>query len=376
MSELDALSPLPSSEALPTVAHLENMVHASWPAIRQARELTAQRWAALEKALAGVCSTDASVVMFGSIARGEATPASDADWALLVDGQANPEHVESAQQIRAKIKDVIEKDPGQEGVFGTLTFSHDLIQFIGGEDDTNKNLTRRNLLLLESRPFGCSAAFERTLKQVLHRYISEDLNHPRDDRDYYVPRFLLNDIARFWRTMTVDFAYKRKGRTGKGLAIRITKLRMSRKLLFASGLVACFACELQLRPEMCKDLPRHPRLDRCQACLLHFFRSPPLENLATLFVHFIQAARNVGNRSEQIEATARKAFDAYDSFLAILNDDTKRKQLEHLDSAQFDNDAVFTEARSASRDFRDALQSLFFNTDTKLTSLTQRYGIF
>jgi hypothetical protein len=35
-------------------------------------------------------------------------------------------------------------------MFGQITFSHDLIHYIGGQDDTNHNLSRRILLLLES----------------------------------------------------------------------------------------------------------------------------------------------------------------------------------------------------------------------------------
>ena len=36
---------------------------------------------------------------------------------------------------------------------------------------------------------------------------------------YHVPRFLLNDFARYWWTMAVDFAYKQRTRFGEGAAI-------------------------------------------------------------------------------------------------------------------------------------------------------------
>src|SRR4051794_5959690 len=59
-----------------------------------------------------------------------------------------------------------------------------------------------------------------------------------------VPRILQNDMARYWRSLAVDFAYKRRQRAGQGWALRTAKLRLSRKLTYASGLLMCFDCAL------------------------------------------------------------------------------------------------------------------------------------
>src|SRR5215813_2951501 len=124
-----------------------------------------------------------------------------------------------------------------------MAFSHDIIHQIGGQNDTNKNTTQRILLLLESRAIGKNTqAYERVLRAVINRYLEED-NHPlsHDGQSYRVPRFLLNDIVRFWRTMAVDFASKQRDRAGAGWGLRNAKLRMSRKLIFASGMLVCFS---------------------------------------------------------------------------------------------------------------------------------------
>ncbi len=152
--------------------------------------------------------TDSAFVAFGSLARGESTTGSDLDWTLLVDGPADPQHVRIGQQIKQRLEDLGKKKAGVTGVFGGLTFSHDLIHAIGGEADLNSNTTRRILLLLESCTIGDDTGVrERVVRHLLRRYVGEDHGYHRSRNwKVKVPRFLLNDIVRFWRTMAVDYA--------------------------------------------------------------------------------------------------------------------------------------------------------------------------
>jgi hypothetical protein len=91
-----------------------------------------------------------------------------------------------------------------------MAFSHELVHLIGGEADSNRNTTRRILLLLESRGMvDDDRVRDRVVRNILKRYLQEDLGyHAFHDWKRRVPRFLLNDIVRFWRTMTVDYATK------------------------------------------------------------------------------------------------------------------------------------------------------------------------
>jgi hypothetical protein len=134
------------------------------------------------------------------------------------------------------------------GTFGNLAFSHDIIHQIGGQNDTNRNTTQRILLLLESATIGRNdQAYERVIRGVISRYLEEDTHLlTADSKRYRVPRFLLNDIVRFWRTMAVDFASQQRDRAGEGWGLRNAKLRMSRKLIFATGLLVCFSCNLDV----------------------------------------------------------------------------------------------------------------------------------
>lgn len=177
------------------VEALETRLKVRWANIAAARDLAVQTRATLKRALIGLDSEDSSVVVSGSLARDEFTPGSDIDWSLPIDGQADPNVIDMLPRIEEIVKGVAGKPPGREGTFGTLTFSHDLIHQIGGEDDTNRNTTRRILLLLESLPVGRPDAYERVLKSILQRYINEDDGFRRGSGRYHVPRFLQNDFA-------------------------------------------------------------------------------------------------------------------------------------------------------------------------------------
>jgi predicted nucleotidyltransferase len=205
------------------------------------------------EAVKDVTASDTSIVVFGSLARFELTSGSDIDWTLLLDGPSDPRHHHVARKIASEVKDLSEKNVGREGTFGSLVSSHDLVNYIGGEGDTNSNTTRRNLLLLESRSIGNAEAYNRVKRNLLQRYLSEDLGLWRKTVTNKIPHFLLNDIARYWRTMTVDYAYKDRARGGAGIPLRNIKLGLSRKLIFVSGLLACYTCHLNFSDEMARE---------------------------------------------------------------------------------------------------------------------------
>lgn len=179
-----------------------------WSEITRARQLTEERLQALEP-LQKLSSDNTSIVVFGSFARGELTSGSDVDWSLLVDGPSDPEHFQINQQVDGFLATLGLPRPGATETFGTLASSHELIHLIGGVRDTNQNMTRRILLLLEARAITNPLVYERVVRQVLNRYIIFGASTSWSlTPSTIVPRFLLNDIVRFWRTMAVDYAAK------------------------------------------------------------------------------------------------------------------------------------------------------------------------
>lgn len=149
-----------------------------------------------------------SVVGFGSLAREEWTPGSDVDWTLLIDGPADMEHFGVAAAVERALKDNGFAEPGSTGIFGTMSTSHQLVHEIGGLEDTNKNITRRILLILESVSLSDPITHERVIREILKRYIVGD-PPTTDPTRFRVPLFLFNDIVRYWRTLCVDYATKK-----------------------------------------------------------------------------------------------------------------------------------------------------------------------
>lgn len=338
-----------------------------WPNIEPARTFSRETIALLKHALADFDSGDTGVIVLGSLGREEFTSGSDIDWNLLVDGIADPNHHALLLDVRKKINDVAKKSVGREGTFGEFVSSHDLIHRIGGEDDTNRNLTRRLLLLLESTPIGRPTAHGRVVKNVLKRYLLEDRSFWRGTtvQGHHIPHFLLNDIARFWRTMAVDFAYKLRTRSGEGWAIRNIKLRMSRKLPYVAGLVACFRCHL-IFPEELRALAFGDEDSRLEVVdvVNAIFSFKPLDIVAIL-----------GIEQPHLYSVLSELFGAYDEFLGILRDEGSRKHLETLAEGAGEGDPLYQKARAMSHRFRDAILTMLFDGRSELGLLTRLYGV-
>ncbi len=336
------------------IEELRRKVGGRWPALLKARENAWRMKGELEQLLVKgedkFTSEDTSIVVFGSLGRNEWTSGSDLDWTFLIDGQADPGHLDTSLEIRRRVTEAGFKHPGQTGTFGNIAFSHEIIHLIGGTRDTNENMTRRILLLLEFDAIRKLEldAYSRVITQVLKRYLEEEARLVTDDKKYYkVPRFLLNDIVRFWRTMAVDFASKQRERGGQGWGLRNAKLRLSRKLIFAAGLLTCFSCEgLPVLEE--PELDESPMLSR----LLDYVRLTPLEILAKELL-----ARGIQ------DDVSKDLFDAYDEFLSILDDGDKRKRLkDHVTPENCRDDEVFQEIQNLVGNFNKGLTSCFIVT--------------
>jgi predicted nucleotidyltransferase len=96
--------------------------------LRSAREASMKKRKELDELLSAeigrYASPDTSLVVFGSLARGEWTSGSDLDWTYLIDGGAKSTHLQITQDIQRVFKEKGLAEPGPTGTFGNMAFSH------------------------------------------------------------------------------------------------------------------------------------------------------------------------------------------------------------------------------------------------------------
>lgn len=289
---------------------------------------------------------DVALVLMGSWGRAELTRGSDNDFVVLVDGA----QVFRRRVIEPRIDDVrtvlrdFGRAPGREGIFGTHVYTDQLAGRIGLDPDDNTNLTRRILLTLESVPVAGASVWETSRAAMLDEYLEPPL------RDRRPPRLFLNDVVRYWRTLCVDFAGKQRERLGEGWGIRNAKLRLSRKLLFAGGLLPVLRCHEHVAGDM-------------KPFLVDQLSAPPTDRLADAFLRY-----------DQLDAGAR-GLSAYDAFLGLIDDEGAREELETKPRDELEATVLFREVRNLGDRFQEALLTLLFDSP-RLAPLIREYGIF
>ena len=168
--------------------------------------------------------------------------------------------------------------------------------------------------------------------------------------------------------MAVDFASKQRDRAGAGWGLRNAKLRMSRKLIFASGLLVCFSANFDTVLQKKISTAISSQDDVIKLNLVNHIRDlvrlTPLEVL------------DRGTKDCRVSAaTAEQLFRAYAEFLRILNDDKVRGALEGLRARDSRKDPTFQRIREISVQFENALGEIFFENQA-LAPLTRKYGLF
>lgn len=273
------------------------------------------------------------VVAVGSFGRQEASAESDFDYLIVVHDL--PPRVTQSRQLIVAVEGLKKKlglkAPGRTGMFGRVVSASDLTEFIGLEDDTNRSLTHRILILGESVSLYQPARHRLLVRRILERYLV-DYNSPKQG----VPRFLLNDALRYWRTLTVDYQAKRWEQVEPDWGLRYLKLLLSRKLAFAGFLLPLLLCKKATVPYFVKQ-----------------FSMPPLARIAQLH-----------ELSRRFRTPLRSILEIADEAALAFADGTFRDKAKKVIAPGDKNNwpPAFKHMRKRAYDLQDSLEEVFFNS--------------
>ena len=284
-------------------------------------------------------------VVFGSIARREATRCSDLDFLLVGDDiPADAESITQAiyAELSAKlIRDTKLREPGSSKLFGVYIKNSDLVQHIGLQGDTNTNLTRRVLLLEESVSLANSAYHRRLLEEIVEAYLS--LRSPGSTA---FPRVLINDIVRYWRTVAVD--YHAKSRPSSRYSLRYLKLLFSRKFCYFSALAPLILME---RKSVLGNV------DKEIDFLVEHFLKPPIVRTLDLFEFIITEEAH----PEEAQKHFMEVFESMNLFIEKSGNQEWRQMIANEckpNDCAYSQMPEFRFMRDNARRFHSALTSI------------------
>jgi hypothetical protein len=248
----------------------------------------------------------------GSYGRLEAWKDSDIDVFFLYDGHPRTRPFSKLTLIRVsacliRVTEQMEfPEFSGDGRWLDLHYLERMEEVLGSPEDDGLNaFTARMLLLLESRPVFGAGHYERILRAVVDFYYRDFDDH----QENFSPTFLVNDILRFWRTLTLNYEHDRyellqlsekaQAEPKAKLALKNYKLKMSR-------LATCFSMVLHLASE----------------------RPPVTATRVLKLCSMTPRARfeALSDSGEEAASCVAKLLSYYDSFL----DDVQRPQAELL----------------------------------------------
>jgi hypothetical protein len=152
-----------------------------------------------------VCAT-------GSYGRLEAWEHSDADVFFLYDDADETQRLPVTSFIRFAALLIDTADEMQfppfsgDGRYLEVQYVGEMENVLGSpRDDSLNAFTARMLLLLESQPVYDAATYLRLMERIVGFYYRDYADHMEE----FLPTILLNDILRFWRTLTLNYEHHR-----------------------------------------------------------------------------------------------------------------------------------------------------------------------
>lgn len=175
----------------------------------------------------------------GSMGRSDMSTNSDLDLFFIIDNTS--EKAMSKEDEESFFEKVVEinmdmgfKKPSRNGEFLKFTTFNDVLDIGSNMEDYKNSFTARLLLLLESKPLFNEPLYQRLIEETVDKYLCDFEDHQTD----YSPLFVMNDILRYWYTLTINYEFYRAPSDSD------YKKRWRRLKLKFARLITCFSLYL------------------------------------------------------------------------------------------------------------------------------------
>ena len=250
---------------------------------------------------------DVCFAIVGSVGRFEALHASDLDFTPVLKNQAALDKFKDLDQpLRELIRTQLGVDvsKGEEltcpATLDELANSNKIGCTEKGNEDTSATLTRRILVLTEGKQAGGKLPIQNIRQAIMTAYAGVDRSRGRHVLS------LCNDLARYYRTLCIEYKSKVDGKDEKW-GLRNMKLRHSRKFWF-------FSCILAVT-QLAESNPHGD--DAYIAGLLAAFDLPPYQRL-------------LNSVEERLRGMVGRIIEPFAWFIQFMSDKVRRQALEEV----------------------------------------------
>ena len=150
-----------------------------------------------------------------------------------------------------------------DGEYLEIHYIDDMLNALGSPADDFRNyFTARMLLLLESKPLFNDKFYGECIDSIINSYCRDFCDH----EEMFRPTFIINDIIRFWKTLCLNYEFRRNAPTGDPVKrasnqIKNLKLKFSR-MLTCFSLIFSLLRRGTVTPNDLNALVKQPPVDR------------------------------------------------------------------------------------------------------------------
>lgn len=122
-------------------------------------------------------------------------------------------------------------EPSRGGEYWSFINKTDFLDIGSRKEDFNNSFTARLLFMLESKPLYNERVYNQLIEETVSKYFVDYKDH----QDEFYPLFLMNDILRYWYTLTLNYEYRRDNKDSAN------KRNWKRLKLKYARLITCFS---------------------------------------------------------------------------------------------------------------------------------------